>query len=243
MMAAEGVGDLLSRDTGPGALKAGASGFRGVLTGPPRGRFPVSSSSPGASAPRPGLPPGTHTAWVRRFGPSRPFPPTPAQRAVRWQRLTLAIVVIVLLSLIAVPQAERRARRRTAAQEAWRIKVVLGEYRHAIRSYAAEHGRPPGVAPGPDGVASERALAEQLLGTTSRAGEWGPGLPFGPYLRGDLPASPVNGERSVRVLRRGEPWPLSAEGTHGWIYDPWTGLLRLDADGRVPVLGVRYFDL
>jgi type II secretory pathway pseudopilin PulG len=196
----------------------------------PEGRLPVAPSV-------------TQTAWVRRFGPSRPFPPSPAQRAVRWQRLTLAIVVIVLLCLVALPQSERRARRRLATQEAWMVKEVLAEFRRGIQAYGLDHGRPPGFEAGAGGTACAEALEQQLLLPTNRAGEWGPGYALGPYLPEGLPANPINGHTSVRVLGSDEPWPLSADGTHGWIYDPRTGLLRLDADGRVPVLGVRYFDL
>lgn len=162
---------------------------------------------------------------------------------MHWQRVTLVLVVLGLLALVAVPQAARRAQRRELAQEAWAAKTTLAGFRRAIQAYALDHGAFPGVEPGKDGTSCEVALAEQLGGTTSEAGEWGPGLPFGPYLQQGLPTNPINGLASVRVLGAHEPWPMGAEGTHGWVYDPRTGLLRLDSDGRVPELGVRYFDL
>ena len=64
--------------------------------------------------------------------------------------------------------------------------------------------------------------------------------PFGPYIEGDLPANPLTGRATVRVLDPHAPLPDWTDGRFGWIYDPRSGRLWLDLPGRLGQPDVRY---
>jgi hypothetical protein len=178
----------------------------------------------------------------------QPFPQAPQQRSgERAARVTVTLVVAGLLGLLALPGPRERPLSRT---DAWNAHVALTGFREAIGAYRMDHGRFPGWEPcdPADGPAAGAAWLEgQLCRPTNELGEPAPGLepeaayPFGPYIGGGLPANPVTGLSTVRVLDPGAPASVQADGSAGWLYDPRDGRLWLDLPGRLRAQDVGYF--
>jgi hypothetical protein len=170
-----------------------------------------------------------------------------------WVQITLCVIVAALLLVVAAvprpaPPHDDAVDRRTRE-----LRLALADLRAAIADYELDHSTWPGHPPDPlelDGRESAAARFErQLTGTTGRRGEplaSGPdeATPrFGPYLPFALPADPINGLATLRVLGADEPWPERADGTTGWIYRPATGEIRANAVGTADATGVRYDQL
>jgi type II secretory pathway pseudopilin PulG len=159
------------------------------------------------------------------------------------------VVAALLLLVIALPmsgESASDAEHRTSAAE---LRSSLDALRSAIGEYRYDHGRWPVQL---DGELSLEALASrfesQLTQHTDASGATSPARaathPFGPYLPAErLPANPINGLSSVRILGPLEPWPREPDGKSGWIYRPATGELRANCPGDALALGVRFADL
>jgi hypothetical protein len=172
----------------------------------------------------------------------RPFP---------WTGLTILVVVVSLVAVVAVPRRPLSPEELFAQEIAFEAEMALGELRAAIREYQFDHGTLPGIPPSRGDrivieVASAAWLRRQLTMNSNAAGETLPqDLPshaFGPYLD-EIPTNPANGLTTVHVLRPGERMPLEPTGTRGWIYDPSSGEVRLDALGCVPGSQELFFGL
>jgi hypothetical protein len=202
---------------------------------------PAPPPAPLAAGSEPPQDPPRSAAVPRARAPGGPSP-------IVWARVTLALVVAALIGVIALPD---RTAPRTGAHEGdpEAALAVLAGFRAAVEGYRIDHGEWPGWDPagglGPRSACAER-LGRQLALPTDVAGESGsePGTdhPLGPYLEGGPPVNPLNGLSTVRVLEPGEPWPLAADDGTGWIYDPRSGLLKLNSPGRPAGSEVRYFD-
>ena len=211
-------------------------------------RRPTAPSEPQQRPPSPKV--HAPRSVERRAQPIDPWSETEL-RPFPWTGLTILIVVVALVAMVAVPQRPLSPEEIRAQETAFDARMALGELRAAIREYQFDHGVLPGVPPsGGDRivieVATETWLRRQLTMNSNAEGETlpqdMPSHPFGPYLE-SIPANPANGLESVNVLRPGEHMPMEAEGSHGWIYDPRTGEVRLDAPGLVPGTQELYFRL
>lgn len=181
-----------------------------------------------------------------------PYPQAraPGDRAQMWVRLTLFVVVLALLIFsIALPIPGPR--RDVAASERRFVEVRLGlsEIRAVLADFRADHNTWPGQ--GQDGVGDPGLLTDQLVRPTGRNGvvlanPTGGGRlerALGPYRRDGVPANPVNGLTSVRLLRADEPFPDDGDGLTGWLYRPSTGEIRANLAGRAFESAPRYVDL
>lgn len=160
------------------------------------------------------------------------------QRAVFWARITLSVVVALLIGVIALPNRYGHEAR-LEQDRAQAAVTALHDLRRVIEAYRIDHGAWPGWSGSDGGEHPDSACAEVFVQQLTEIPE--PGV-LGPYLPGDLPANPLNGLATVRVLGLEEPWPLTADDRTGWIYDPRSGLIRLNSQGRLEANDVRYFD-
>jgi hypothetical protein len=167
-----------------------------------------------------------------------------SQSALRWARVTLVVIVAGLIGVIALPDRGSRP----APSDADSFSAVLASLRHALASYRIDHGEWPGWEPQAERPrpACAEWLVRQLTLPSDQAGETAaepsPEHRFGPYLRGGIPANPVNGLATIRVLGEAEAWPLTADDRTGWIYDARSGLLKMNSQGAIEGSRVRYFD-
>jgi len=185
-------------------------------------------------------------------GPASTPPPRSQRRSTEaWVQVTLAVIVVALLLVVAAVPRARPALEAVPEQPAYELRLALAELRAAIAAYPLDHGAWPGAAPGPRAGATEVARRLELQLTRASDREGGPALErdgevvprLGPYLPLALPANPVNGLASVRVLLDDEPWPASSDDTTGWIYRLATGELRANVRGTVGESGLRYDQL
>jgi hypothetical protein len=181
---------------------------------------------------------------------ARPSLTRPARPAEPFVQVMLCLVVAALLLLvIALPlggQSTSDIEHQVAVTE---LRSTLDALRSAIGEYRYDHGTWPGQVDGelsPIELASR--LESQLTQHSDAAGDTAPARtpshPFGPYFpTASLPANPISGLSSVRILSPLDPWPLQPDGTSGWIYRPATGELRANCSGEATALGVRFADL
>ena len=185
-------------------------------------------------------------------GPASTPPPRARRRSSEaWVQVTLAVIVVALLLVVAAVPRARPAPAGALERPAYELRVALAEMRTAIAAYQLDHGAWPGAAPAAraDAAESARRLELQLTRPSDFAGrpvdEHGADVAprLGPYLPRALPANPVNGLASVRVLADDEPWPARSDDTTGWIYRPATGEVRANVRGSVGESGLRYDQL
>jgi hypothetical protein len=181
-------------------------------------------------------------------------------------QVTLCVVVaLLLLAVIAVPRLGDAHTDGASTRTAYELFSNLQKLRTAMGEYRLDHGVWPGassVGPSLDrSTAAARDLVRQLTACSDHAGAThaadaaplpdAPDAPydrsdrdhpFGPYLDGRLPANPIVGLASVRVLGDDEEWPEPDEAT-GWIYRPATGEVRANCRGAVPTSTLRFYDL
>jgi hypothetical protein len=85
-------------------------------------------------------------------------------------------------------------------------------------------------------------LRRELVTHHAAWGQW-PRAGEGLALEQPLPVNPVNGLSTLRVLLPGESLPEVPDGESGWILDPRTGELRVNARGRLHAAGPELYDL
>jgi hypothetical protein len=159
--------------------------------------------------------------------------------------VTLVLIVAGLIGVIALPDRGSKL----APDDAETCSAVLASLRQALASYRIDHGEWPGWEPrpgeGPRPACSEWLVRQLTLPsdeTGETAAEPSPVHRFGPYLGGGIPANPVNGLATIRVLGEAEAWPLTADDRTGWIYDARSGVLKMNSQGASEGSRVRYFD-
>ena len=155
------------------------------------------------------------------------------------------LIVVVLLAIIAavvVPQF-------TTASETARESMLADDlrvFRSQIEVFRAQHiGFCPGY-PGGDTTATptEKAFIAQMTKPSNAAGAVNDvrtdSFCYGPYLR-EIPLNPINQKRTVEILADDAAFPESADGSHGWVFQPSTNMLCSDANGADDD-GRDYFD-
>ena len=151
--------------------------------------------------------------------------------------LLIVTAMLVVIAVLIVPQFSSAD---TIAREG-ALRDTLRDFRTQINIYKAQH---QGIAPAPGPGMDEKVFVAQLTGYTNEAGKVSPGARpddtyrLGPYLRA-IPINPFNGLRSVRLIGP-DSFPVTGEGTHGWVYQPSTGQLSADLRGD-DEQGVPYF--
>lgn len=178
-----------------------------------------------------------------------PAVPPAKLESIPWTSLVLVALTVVLFLVAAVPgtMSLEDAEIERARTEA---RLAIDELRAAIEEYRIDHGMLPGHAPREGaslepGDASEVWFERQLTMNSDLDGKTVPQdlptHPFGPYLW-EIPQNPLNGLADVRVLSEGATLPSIADGTSGWIFDPRSGEIRLNASGELDE-GTRAYDI
>ena len=155
------------------------------------------------------------------------------------------------LGLMAVPRPEPRPERAGDLAAVQQLEHTLAGFRDARLARRGDHGCFPGYGPGGRGhrfhgetsAIHARAQLEgwsDVWGNSSRV--WMRRYPFGPYLPDGIPANPLGGLDSLRMVADGEELPTDLDGTTGWIFAPRTGELRASSFGVLPGIAVRYHD-
>ena len=148
-------------------------------------------------------------------------------RAFSLLELVIVVIVIGIIAAIAIPRMSRGA---AGAGDA-ALSADLAVLRHAIDSFATEHG---GSFP------SNANIADQLTQYTDNAGNPLPNRDnthiFGPYIR-QIPPAPLG-------FRKGATGISNLDGPDvGWIYNEATGEIHVNAAAAAKdVSGTLYID-
>ncbi len=167
-----------------------------------------------------------------------------AQRGFTLIELLIVVIILAILAAIVIPQFSNSS---GEAREA-SLDANLATMRSAIELYKLQHKNtyPGAVAatgngtaaacasPGAvGGVVGAQSFMDQLTAASDAAGNTctvaGPGYTYGPYLRGPVPAEPINGKGAlvteITVTGTGVK-PVPATGAAGgWLFDTKSGNL------------------
>lgn len=155
--------------------------------------------------------------------------------------ILIVVVLLAVLATIVVPSIAKHAM--SARKSA--LKANLALLRQFIPVYQGQHrevlpGYPNGdttAAPTEQAFRDQALLASDASGRTAPRGT--PGFKYGPYLS-KIPASPLNGLDTVQVLAVGQAFPETGDDSHGWIYQPETGMIRADSP-NVDEAGIGFY--
>ena len=139
--------------------------------------------------------------------------------------LIIVAAIIGILAALLVPSLHSHAMEAKEAAAREDLQLLRG----AVELYAARHrGVPPGYeGNNQSGVPTAECFQSQMT-VDDRC-----------LLQ--IPESPFNNLRRVRVIGNEEAFPAEATGHDGWIYQPATKNIRVDWPGS-DSKGVRYFD-
>lgn len=139
--------------------------------------------------------------------------------------LIIVVAVLGILAALVVPQFQGYSvdAKESVAKEGLRM------LRSGIEIYTAQNtGIPPGyVDNNPQGSLDAGVFVTQL--TT------------GKRCMSEMPVNPFNELDSLRMIGNSEPFPSSATGQFGWVYQPASKTIRLDWKGS-DKRGQDYFD-
>lgn len=124
----------------------------------------------------------------------------------------IVVVIMAVLAATIIPQFASSADDAKDSALSFNIHTIQSQ----IEMYKINHG---GTPPSLD------KFADQMTGKTNSSGDTsGTNLVYGPYLQGEIPANPFNGDNTVvGVASEGEK-PTAVNGdTGGWQYDETTG--------------------
>ncbi|MHC4845912.1 MAG: type II secretion system protein [Planctomycetota bacterium] len=138
--------------------------------------------------------------------------------------LLIVVIILGILAAVVIPQFN------TAAAESKESALAsnLATIRQAIELYKVQH----------NDAFPTSAIIDQLTMTTDAAGAT-TGTKYGPYIRNNFPANPINGLATVTTAAS---IPVAATDAAGWVYATGNGEFRADSTGAGPS-GNNYFDL
>jgi prepilin-type N-terminal cleavage/methylation domain-containing protein len=146
-------------------------------------------------------------------------------RAFSIVELVIVVAIIGILAALCMPYLQNQAveAKETAARD--NLRVLRG----MIRFYAVHHGDTPPGYEGNDRTIEPTAecFRRQMIVEAS-------------YLR-RIPANPFNDLDTLCIIGNAEPFPTTATGQYGWIYQAATGTIRIDWSGK-DTQGVPYLD-
>lgn len=147
------------------------------------------------------------------------------RKAFSIAELMIVVAVIGILAALTMPYLHNHA---AEAKEA-AAKDDLRVLREAITSYVVHHSD---IAPGYPGndrnaVPTEDSFRLQVIVQDN-------------HLR-KIPSNPFNDLDTIRIIQNAEAFPAQGTGDHGWIYQPATGVIRVDWPGK-DSQGVAYGD-
>jgi len=137
-----------------------------------------------------------------------------AKRSSGFTLIEIMIVVVILAVLAAtiVPQFSTSVNDSKVSA----MQTNLQSLRNQIQLYSVQHnGNYPTLT---------NASIPQLLGNTDingNLGAAGTSFPYGPYVQGQIPTNPVDGNNTVTATAVFPP--TAATGAGGWLYDVATG--------------------
>ena len=124
----------------------------------------------------------------------------------------IVVVIMAVLAATIIPQfASSTDDAKTSS-----LDFNLHTIRSQIEMYKINHlGNPPSLA----------KFSDQMTGKTNISGDTtGTGLDYGPYIQGEIPANPFNGNNKIVAVATAGTTPTDANGTDGgWQYDETTG--------------------
>ncbi len=154
--------------------------------------------------------------------------------------ILIVVLILGILAAIALPGLSNASAMARASMLADDLRII----RMQVAGFQAQHlGLAPGV-PSDGGPATETQFVAHMTQASKPDGTTAPvgtaGYRYGPYLR-EIPANPINGLTTVRVLGAADPLPTDPANTHGWIYHPGSLSFKADCLGQDDQ-GRRYFD-
>lgn len=156
--------------------------------------------------------------------------------------LLIVVVILAILAAVAIPQFTSSAEDAKASA----LQANLGVLRNSMELYKLQHsGKYPGYPNGAGDPTSALYTSQMLTASkadNSTAAVGTAGFPYGPYIKETLPANPVNGLNTVKVLIDATAFPGTPDDTTGWIYKPAIGKIRPNVTGVSPS-GTNWFDL
>lgn len=155
------------------------------------------------------------------------------------------LIVVVILGILAAVVIPTFASCTSAAKDS-ALAQDLTMLKRMVLVYKAQHlevspGYPNGdtsQAPTEAAFFAQVTMASDGDGATAAPGT--AGFRYGPYME-KVPENPFNSLRTVQILGDAEDFPADADGSHGWIYKPFTQELRPDNTGT-DQSGKRYYD-
>lgn len=163
--------------------------------------------------------------------------------------LLIVAIILAILAAIVVPQFASSTDDAAAAA----LRTNLSGIRSAIDLYTQQHGGSfPGAVLSTGGTCTggtagsgaadtAAAFSEQLKYYSNAAGQTcsiadvpaggAVEFPFGPYIKGDIPANPVTGVGTITIVTTGDlamRAPAAPADTKGWRYDTTSGKFIAD---------------
>ncbi len=155
--------------------------------------------------------------------------------------ILVVVVILGILAAITLPRfsnAASAARASMLADDLRTIRMQLGVFDGQHGVAAGYPSCDPNAAPTEAAFVTYMTKASKATGETAEPGT--PGFPFGPYLR-TIPQNPINGNTAVQIIPDAGSFPSAADGSHGWMFQPATGIFKADCKGA-DENGVAYFD-
>lgn len=171
--------------------------------------------------------------------------------------LLIVAIILAILAAIVVPQFASSTDDAAAAA----LRSNLAGIRSAIDLYTQQHGGTfPGAVASTGGTCTggtagsgaldtQAAFAEQLKYYSNAAGQTcsiadvpaggAVEFPFGPYIKGDVPANPVTSVATITIVTTGDLAMTGAGAAGGWRYDTTSGKFIAD-DTNADSSGVNY---
>jgi type II secretory pathway pseudopilin PulG len=143
--------------------------------------------------------------------------------------ILIVVFALAILATVVIPQFSRASRQ----SQQNNLKDVIQYLRTQIAVFKAQHQDiPPGYPSGdPMATPTEPAFVTQMtLHSDVSFNLSAAALPYGPYLSA-MPADPVNGRNTVKVIGNNQPMPLP-DGSTGWIYQPQTQTVIANVVGK-----------